>query len=50
MAGKRAGCKVIGLTTTHTSEELGEADGVIKDFQGITPQSLIAQIYGRFWK
>ena len=47
-SGKRAGCKVIGVTTTHTSDELGEADGVIKDFEGVTPQSLISQIYGRF--
>jgi beta-phosphoglucomutase len=43
MAGKRAGCKVIGVTSTHTAAELREADGVIKDFEGITPQSLISQ-------
>jgi beta-phosphoglucomutase len=46
-AGKRAGCKVIGLTTTHTPEELDESDLVIKDFDGIDPESLIYQLYGR---
>ena len=25
-AGKRAGCKVVGITTTHTREELNETD------------------------
>lgn len=31
-AGKRAGSKVIGITTTHTKEELHEADLIINDF------------------
>jgi beta-phosphoglucomutase len=31
-AGKRAGSKVIGITTTHTAEELAEADLIINDF------------------
>src|SRR6478735_4265200 len=31
-AGKRAGSKVIGITTTHTAEELHEADLIINDF------------------
>ena len=44
-AGKRAGCKVIGLTTTHSPEELAESDMVINDFEGISPQSLISQLY-----
>ena len=46
MAGKGAGCKVVGLTTTHTPEELGESDLVIKNFEGIDPESLISQLYG----
>ena len=44
-AGKRAGCKVVGLTTTHSPEELAEADWVIKDFEGISPKMLISQLY-----
>ncbi len=44
-AGKRAGCKVVGVTTTHTPEELVDADLVIKDFEGITPESLISRLY-----
>jgi beta-phosphoglucomutase len=44
-AGKRAGCKVVGVTTTHTPEELADAELVIKDFQGITPESIISRLY-----
>jgi len=40
MAGKRAGSKVIGITTTHTAEELHEADLVINDFDELTLQNL----------
>ncbi len=32
---KNAGMKVIGLSTTHTEEELREADGTIKNFSEI---------------
>jgi len=35
-SGKNAGCKVVGLTTTHTAEELGDADWVLDDFKGLT--------------
>jgi beta-phosphoglucomutase len=49
-AGKRAGCKVIGVTTTHTPEELGEADLVIENFEGITSISLISRLYQGFEK
>ena len=45
-AGKRAGCKVVGVTTTHTPEELGEADLSIENFNGIDPLSLISKLYG----
>ena len=44
-AGKRAGCKVVGITTTHTREELKETDFVIDDFQGLDPKSLISILY-----
>lgn len=32
LAGKAAGCKVIGITTTHTPEELSNTDLIIADF------------------
>jgi len=44
-AGKRAGCKVVGITTTHTREELNETDFVIDDFNNLDPKSLISQLY-----
>lgn len=44
-AGKRAGCKVIGVTTTHTPEELAEADLVIEDFEKLSPKFLISRLY-----
>ena len=46
-AGKNAGCKVIGITTTHTPEELTAtgADYVIDDFEGLDPKKLVSQLY-----
>jgi beta-phosphoglucomutase len=44
-AGKRAGCKVVGITTTHTAEELNETDFIIEHFEGLDPQSLISRLY-----
>ena len=42
-AGKRAGCKVVGLATTHTAEELAATDLVINDFDEITVAALLAR-------
>lgn len=39
-AGKRAGCKVIGVTTTHTPSELNQADITITDFTALTINDL----------
>jgi beta-phosphoglucomutase len=44
-AGKRAGCKVVGITTTHTREELAETDFIIDDFENLEPESLISLLY-----
>lgn len=44
-AGKAAGCKVVGITTTHTAEELSAVDTVIDDFQGLDPKELVAQLF-----
>lgn len=45
-AGKNAGCKVVGLTTTHTPEELNNTDHLIDDFVGLDPNELITRLYG----
>ena len=39
-AGKAAGAKVIGITTTHTAEEMAETDLVIDDFESLTIEIL----------
>lgn len=39
-AGKAAGSKVIGITTTHTHEELSHCDLIIDHFEGLTIESL----------
>jgi beta-phosphoglucomutase len=44
-SGKSAGCKVVGLTTTHTREELNETDLNIEDFKGIDPKDLISKLF-----
>jgi beta-phosphoglucomutase len=44
-AGKNAGCKVVGLTTTHTAEELYETDLLIADFGGLDPKDLLSRLY-----
>lgn len=46
-AGRRAGCKVIGITTTHTPEELAAADLVIDNFSGQDPRELISSLFGQ---
>src|SRR5688572_14542954 len=44
-SGKRAGSKVVGVTTTHTPEELHEADYIITDFSGLDPRLLISRLF-----
>jgi beta-phosphoglucomutase len=44
-AGKAAGCKVVGITTTHTPEELHETDFVIDNFNDLEPQTLISRLF-----
>jgi beta-phosphoglucomutase len=45
-AARRAGSKVVGITTTHTALELKDADIVIDDFSGLDPLLLIVQLFG----
>lgn len=44
-AGKAAGSKVIGITTTHTPDELAEADLIIHDFADLDPEKLISALF-----
>jgi HAD superfamily hydrolase (TIGR01509 family) len=41
-AGLRAGAKVVGISTTHTAEELANTHLVIPDFTGLTLERLAA--------
>jgi beta-phosphoglucomutase len=43
-AGKSAGCKVVGLSTTHTPEELHNTDLVIQDFDEISVEALMEKL------
>jgi beta-phosphoglucomutase len=44
-AGKRAGCKVVGVSTTHSAKELSATDLVIADFSEIEPKALISKLF-----
>jgi HAD superfamily hydrolase (TIGR01509 family) len=43
-AATTAGCRVVGITTTHTKEEFPPVDQVIDDFKGLEPQELLLQL------
>lgn len=45
MAGKRAGCKVVGVTTTHSPQELHETDMTIDSFENLDPKSLLIKLF-----
>lgn len=45
-AAQRAGCKVVGIATTHTPAELAHTDAVLADFTDVSPQALIARVFG----
>lgn len=42
-AGKAAGCHVVGITTTHTAEELG-TKVTMKDFTALNPEEIIKNL------
>jgi beta-phosphoglucomutase-like phosphatase (HAD superfamily) len=44
-AGKAAGCKVVGITTTHTPGELHQTDFIINNFEGLDPETLISRLF-----
>ena len=41
-AGRRSGASVVGVTTTHTKEELSPCSFVIDNFENISPKDLIS--------
>ncbi|MEP6512518.1 MAG: HAD family phosphatase [Parafilimonas sp.] len=43
-SAKAAGMKVVALTTTHTAEDVQEADLIINDYTEITPEQLVQLI------
>jgi len=44
-AGKSAGCKVVGITTTHSAEELALTDVVINNFENLEPKTLLQNLF-----
>jgi beta-phosphoglucomutase len=44
-SGRAAGCRVVGVMTTHTAEELSATDLVINDFREIKPDALIQKFF-----
>jgi beta-phosphoglucomutase family hydrolase len=46
-AGRAAGCKVVGVKTTHTEEELGECTAFINDFTEPQLEKVMALVEGQ---
>lgn len=44
-SAKSAGAKVVGITTTHTPEELSETDLIITDFKNLDPIDLFGKLF-----
>ena len=44
-SARNAGCKVVGITTTHTKEELKDTDLVIDNFVGLDPKELVSKLF-----
>ena len=45
MAARRAGCKVVGVTTTHTHEELADTDLNINNFDALEPEFVLSKVF-----
>ncbi len=45
-SGKNAGCKVVGITTTHSREELHRTDYNVDNFIGLDPEKMISRLFG----
>ncbi|MEO5601726.1 MAG: HAD family phosphatase [Cyclobacteriaceae bacterium] len=46
-SARKAGCKVVGLTTTHSREELQETDWILDNFVGVDPKNMISQLFNK---
>jgi HAD superfamily hydrolase (TIGR01509 family) len=44
-AGQSAGCKVIGITTTHGRDELNNVDLIVDDFRGLNVRTVISSLF-----
>ena len=44
-SARNAGCKVVGITTTHTKKELKDTDLVIDNFVGLDPKELVSKLF-----
>lgn len=44
-AGMLAGCKVVGVTTTHTREELAKTNFNIDNFEDLDPEWLLSRVF-----
>lgn len=45
-SAKTAGCKVVGITTTHSGGELNRTDYNVDNFFGLDPQKMISRLFG----
>jgi beta-phosphoglucomutase len=46
MSAEASGAKVVGVTTTHTKEELSHTQLTIDNFVGLIPNKLVNQLFG----
>jgi beta-phosphoglucomutase-like phosphatase (HAD superfamily) len=46
-SARRAGAKVVGVATTHSFEELGHTDFIIKDFADLDPSFLFSSLFSQ---
>jgi beta-phosphoglucomutase len=46
-SARRAGAKVVGVATTHSFEELGHTDFIIKDFSDLDPSFLFSTLFSQ---
>lgn len=44
-AARAAGCKVVGITTTHSAQEMTHVDLIINNFEGLDPAEVIRSLY-----
>lgn len=45
-SARNAGCKVVGIATTHSREELVRTDIIADNFVGLDPKTIISSLFG----